>query len=498
MVPKVIFRCDASPMIGVGHVMRCLSLAHTMQAIGWDVSFVVKAETLSIAPLLDGSDLSVLVLRHNEHADDVEAMRSHWHSGCDYLIIDSYEYDASYEFRFRNWAQKIVVLDDLARNKHECDFLLDQTLGRHATDYAPLITKECQLLLGPLYAPLRPQFLAARESSLIRRSKGQSIESILINFGGVGVPGLVEMALESLARVDFNGQVTVVLGQAPNEPIKGFIDANDFPFGVSLRGYVDNIVDFMSRADLAIGATGTSSWERCCLGLPAVVVTIADNQNKIAQELANVGACVFIGKWGEVDVDDLANGLRILCNDPIALHHAGAAAMTVSDGRGGLRTILALLGSVHAKDARDVSLRLIEPEDEETLLEWQRAPGTRQYARNPDIPSAQEHSKWFQSRLVDQINTTCIINFCGNMAGVVRLDALDDLNGQRQFEVAIHVAPEFCRLGLAQAALTLIRRLYPADVLMAEVAVGNIGSQKLFERAGYEINDGYYFSFPMP
>lgn len=328
MTQLAVFRADASPTIGGGHVMRCLALADGLAAKGWRCQFWVAPGTIETVPALAKST-------HEATTATVSVQTA------DLLVVDHYGLDAEFESACRTWAQHILVIDDLADRPHDCDLLLDQTLGRVQADYRPLVPGHCRLLLGPAHALLRPDFARLRPAALARRDG--TLARMLVSLGGSDPHDMTSLVLDTLGRMGLEVDVDVVLGSAsPNCDV----------VAERLRGqprttlHVDtpHMAELMVQADLAIGAAGVTSWERCTVGLPTIMVVTADNQRLIAHQLDQAGAAVLAGDWTTVTMDGLVAVLRQLA-DTSQLAAVSKAAARVCDGQGVTRTV-ATLGSM--------------------------------------------------------------------------------------------------------------------------------------------------------
>jgi len=176
----------------------------------------------------------------------------------------------------------------LADRNHNCDLLLDQTLGRTFTDYEPFVPDTSSMMLGAQYALLRPEFAEWRERSLKRRESTQAIKNILIALGGVDPENYTGQILTALANTQLNNdtELTVVMGPTAPNLARVKQQAEIMPIETTVKFNVTNMAELMVKADLAIGASGASTWERCCLGLPTIQFVIAENQRQIAQALA--------------------------------------------------------------------------------------------------------------------------------------------------------------------------------------------------------------------
>lgn len=272
MLKRALISCEASLQIGTGHVMRCLVLAAELKKIGFDVTFITSAVSTNLIPdLAHFSCLTSEEFFSNPNAQDL-------------LVVDNYVLDESYENRFRKYVKTILVIDDLANRKHNCDILLDQNLGTKKEDYRNLVGPDCQILVGTKYCLLRPEFAVLRNEAIKKRNETNLIRKILVNFGGSDINNHSLAALRLIEDSNFSGEVDVVLGfNAYN-----FDSISDF--AAESRNKVTvyrcvNMSELILSADAAIAAGGTSAWERCCLGLPTYIIKIADNQEKILKEL---------------------------------------------------------------------------------------------------------------------------------------------------------------------------------------------------------------------
>jgi UDP-2,4-diacetamido-2,4,6-trideoxy-beta-L-altropyranose hydrolase len=336
---KAIIRVDANPRIGGGHVHRCLVLAHALAAKGCEASFVFGAAALETVPALARSPFARHALTEG---DEVEQLRAVAGGGCDLLIIDHYERSADFERACRTFAPHILAIDDLADREHACDILLDHSPGRGAGDYAGLLPTNCRVLAGPAYALLDPRFHAARQSLAPR---GETVSRIFLSFGSIDNAGASLLALEALAQLKAAVAVDVVIGRHSRH--LGAVQK--LAAGLSPQALVhvdtDQMPALMSGADVAVGAGGVTSLERCCLGLPSLVVTVADNQRPGTAALANMGALIDLGPLEALTADKLAALLRDFVADARLRRAVGAAAMAVTEGLGAERVRDAVLGA---------------------------------------------------------------------------------------------------------------------------------------------------------
>lgn len=349
----VIFRTDASLEIGTGHVMRCLTLALGLLEKGASVSFLCREHdgnlidlirsygfVVHALPLLPQSDYTEENPLDPAHAVwlgchwqvDVEHCDAFVNDPVDWIIIDHYALDYRWEKAMRHKCQNMMCIDDLADRVHECDLLLDQNLGRTESDYVDFVSSETKLLLGPYYALLRQEFAAWRETSLKARMQPQ-LRHLMITMGGVdndNVTGVILNTVDKAQLIDLE-RITVILG--PHAPWLDNVRelASELSASVTLLSSVNNMAELMAQCDLAIGAGGTTTWERCSLGIPTVLISLAENQNYISREVGKAGAAILC------DVQDvehkLGNILRAI-SEPYCLQQLSWNASQITDGRG--------------------------------------------------------------------------------------------------------------------------------------------------------------------
>lgn len=315
---KIVFRVDASIQMGTGHVMRCLTLADALKNQGAECYFICREHPghlmglivqrghhVDSLPYIEASQQSkqhnpVIDLAHsswlgatqkqdaNLCTPIVESLQPSW------LIVDHYALDIRWEQELRPYCQQLMVIDDLADRQHDCDLLLDQTYGRASEVYKSLVPEHCRVFCGAQYALLRPEFSQWRDYSLKRRENGQ-LEHLLINLGGVDKDNVTTQILKNLSKCLLPPSccITVVMGATAPWIKEVQQQAKEMPWITEVLVGVNNIAELMANSDLAIGAAGSTSWERCCLGLPSIMVILADNQRLIASKLKEVGAAAI-------------------------------------------------------------------------------------------------------------------------------------------------------------------------------------------------------------
>lgn len=361
----VVFRADASVQIGTGHVMRCLTLADELTRQGQECRFVCRDHEGHLGDLLSSRGYDIILLpAHSCEALDtkdssldayVSWLGVPWQEDArqtinaltswkpDWLVVDHYALDAEWERALADVVGRIMVIDDLANRSHECALLLDQNLGRAYSDYDSLLPADCSRLIGPRYALLRHEFKELRERSLKRRQHPE-LKRILISLGGVdrtNVTGKVLAALEE-STLSASTELDIIMGASAPFLEEVRQQAAGLPFKATVGVNVMDMAERMCLADLSIGAAGGTSWERCCLGLPAVLVVLAKNQVAGANALEESGAARKID-----DSEQLRTTLpRVLTtlSEPSRLEQMSGAAASITNGNGVFRTLQAMSG----------------------------------------------------------------------------------------------------------------------------------------------------------
>lgn len=367
---RVVFRCDASLAIGSGHVMRCLTLADALQNRGGHCHFICREHPGNLVEYIKSRGHEVHSLPVVKPEGDPLGRESHagkelahasWLGGSQgldadeckpiirnlqpgWLVVDHYALDSAWENAFQSLHCKVLVIDDLADRMHSCDIVIDQNLGRQGQDYAHLVPGHCRLLTGPQYALLRPEFAHFREYSLKRRSS-LGLSHILISMGGVDANNATGAALEALKSCHLppGCRVTVVMGATAPWLAKVREQVEQLPFLTEVVVNVSDMAQRMADSDLAIGAAGSTSWERCCLGVPTLMVVLARNQEFIAQSLHNEGAAINLGDMiKESWLASLKEAVNDLAFNPERLAKMSRQAARVVDGLGVERVVSAL------------------------------------------------------------------------------------------------------------------------------------------------------------
>lgn len=351
---RVAFRVDASSRIGTGHLYRCLTLAdHLATVRGAKCEFISRNIDVALQRIVAARGHAVLLLPPATRFDDaisdddyaswlgvsseVDAEQtSHVLSrsgGCDWLCVDHYALGADWEKAMAAPGRGLLAIDDLANRRHRTHLLLDQNFVPNLQErYSSLVADGTHLLLGPEFALLRPQFAQARSAA--GREEDRPVREVLIFFGGSDLPNLTMLAIEAVTdAATHDVRISVVSGLAnPHHP--SIVDRAGSDSRVVVIQDVREMAALMARADIGFGAAGTTTWERCCVGLPSIVAVLAPNQRKIADGVSSAGAALLAGEAAEIDVKDLADAYNGLAGDFGGRTRMSAAGMKLVDGLG--------------------------------------------------------------------------------------------------------------------------------------------------------------------
>ena len=352
VVLKVAFRADASLVIGTGHVMRCLTLADMLRASGVECFFLSRehgGHLHSVVkqrgyPLINLGDVASLHTPNGsadyEHwlgvsiEKDIQDSITHLHGmQVDWLIVDHYGLDERWERALRRHCGRLLVIDDLANRRHFADILVDQNFGKNNIDYNGLVPDSCVLMIGAKYALLRHEFAKLRGKSLKRRAHSQ-LKNLLITMGGVDIDNKTGLVLRALAAFKWHSDqnITVVMGANAPWLEEVFKQALEMPVSTDVVVNVADMANLMYNADLAIGAAGSTAWERCCLGLPTLQLVLADNQRLIADALNGVGAAIKLDEANLINC--IHKHIGQFSANPALLTAMSLAAAQVTDGCG--------------------------------------------------------------------------------------------------------------------------------------------------------------------
>jgi UDP-2,4-diacetamido-2,4,6-trideoxy-beta-L-altropyranose hydrolase len=490
---NIAFRVDASRQIGTGHFMRCLTLADALLKRGCQTLFLCRhlpgryqellaARNHDLIRLTQASETEIEdTLPHSawlgtsQRSDAIGCVQALADRRYSWLVVDHYALDVHWESALRESVGNILVIDDLADRKHDCDLLLDQNLvpDMHKR-WEQKTAGDCILLVGPQYSLLQPHYAELHKCMLPRKGP---IKRIFVYFGGADAENLTARVLSAFLNLN-PPNVTLDVVMPPDTPhfagIRLQINGHS---NVRLHENLPSLALLISEADLAIGAAGATSWERLCLGLPSLIVPLSDNQKPIALELAQRGLAVHLGSNHEVGVEDIMERLEhaISAGSDEA---TSARCLAAVDGCGVARVMDFMLNT-------GFEIRHARESDSENIFLWRNHPDVRQASINNDLISWEEHQEWFSKVLASQSRHLLIGQRGGCALGVIRFDIN---NGAA--EVSIYRVPGSETRGTGKRLLREAEKWLAANrsdvtVLEAEVLQENKRSKALFLRSGY-------------
>lgn len=341
---QAVIRCDAGPLIGGGHVVRGAALGAALRRNGFDVAFAVSDETVTSFPRLSIDFPDILT---GLAAIDADAARmiSHWPVGVELAVVDHYGHGEGFERTLAGWAKKVLVIDDAPMRRHGCTHLVDTTFRRRSEEYDKLVDPRTILLCGSSYAMLRDAFKEERQAAL--EHSPDTVRRILISMGLSDNANATAAVLKGILAAGERYEVDCVLGEAaPHlDAIRTSISVGDDRWRLHTGADAETMARLTAAADIVVGAPGSASYERCCLGRPSLLLIMADNQLHNAAALEEAGAAIVIGRLTPDTASNVADAIRTLAEHPAKLHEMHLSAAAICDGTGADRVVQALLSS---------------------------------------------------------------------------------------------------------------------------------------------------------
>ena len=468
----VLFRADASEVMGAGHLVRCGALADELEPRGIPTIVASRGDLAGVpfSAFPRGLDLAGVARSPDGEIDWIydQLPASDGRRPFSWVVMDHYGLGAEWLGHAQRLATRRLVIDDLADRGLPCEVIVNQTLDAERRDYAGIISRRTRLLLGTRYALLRSPFRVAHD----RAPRPQAVvRRVLITMGGSDVQAVTALAIEAVRLALPDASIDVVSGS--NAPAS----APDLPnIRIHRTIHGEAMAELMTQADLAVGGGGTTSWERCAVGLPSVIVRLADNQRPIARRLHAAGAALDAGPVERLTIARLAGVVHELADDQRGRQRMSLRGRTLVDGRGAERV-------AHVLDG--IRLRRATMGDLELLWSWANDPVTRSSSfRSDPIPLA-DHVGWLRSKLSDPASLLLIAWNGSGMLGQIRFD-----HRGHEVEVSLAVAREHRgTVGalMLESALRRVRNRWIGDTIVARVKPDNRASRRTFERTGFAL-----------
>jgi UDP-2,4-diacetamido-2,4,6-trideoxy-beta-L-altropyranose hydrolase len=457
--------------------MRCLALAQVWQDAGGSVVFAMAESTPAIETFLrsEGMEIARLEVSPNSVQDTGDVSALAFRRGASWVVVDGYRFDSEYQRDLKSAGVKVLFMDDLGQCKHySADLVLNQNVHASESMYADR-EAHTRLLLGPRFAMLRRDFRPWRDWQREITADGRRL---LVTMGGSDPNNVTALVLEALRAVEIDGlEVIAVLGGSnPHTDVRERF-ANQSPSIRFLRDAA-NMPELMAWADVAVSAAGSTCGEMCFLGLPAILLDLADNQTPVAQELGRRRAAIYLGSSKEITAADIAEKVQSLLLSTEHRVSLSQRSRELVDGDGAERVGAAIRGG-------DLRLRRVQEKDCRQLWEWANDPDVRPVSFVTEPISWERHMQWFYTKLGDPNAVLYVVVDSGDApAGQVRYQ-IDGATAA----VSISLAPQFRGKGFGQLALKMatedLFRTTATTQIDAYVKPNNTASLRLFARAGY-------------
>jgi UDP-2,4-diacetamido-2,4,6-trideoxy-beta-L-altropyranose hydrolase len=486
-----VFRVDAASFMGMGHLRRCVSLSKALTNSGGECTFVARDWGSELSTILGDFAKSLILLPTSASADpdeyatwvgrslEEDAMQFCQALGdatVDWVIVDHYGINDCWHkwVRERNGCS-IAAIDDLANRPIDCDLVIDQNWHvDHEYKFRRVNIAGARILGGPRYAMLDPTYTTAPKWN----AKAE-VETIGVFLGGADAIDAMSPTLDMIEQTGFKGRVKFVLGS--NNPAASALRRRAAQSDqMDVLENLPNLADFFAQCDLQIGAGGSATWERCCIGAPTLALVCADNQREILHAMASAGY-----QWGAELDDRLLQQqlLRLALTDQQARADMSARCQLLVDGKGAQR-----IAKILTADQRlSIHVRAASMADAERMYRWRNDVRVREVSRDDGEIALSDHLRWLESALPAADRHILVGESPrGKPVGVVRFDALDE----RRFEVSIYLDPECVGAGiggplLREAENELVKRINSPVDIIAFTLSGNKASERLFENGGY-------------
>ena len=487
----LLVRVDAGVEMGSGHVMRCLALAQAWQRRGGQATFLSCCPFAGLRSRIRAAGADLIALAQPDAdpqrladllRDVCERLPSRERESPIWAALDGYHFDFACQQAVRAAGCRLLVVDDYAHaGRYQADLLLNQNAEAERIDY--LYYEGTVLLLGSTYALLRPEFHVYRDW---RRESPPLAQNVLVACGGTDPASAtlrILEAVELLADRPLRVRAVVGSGNRRVESLQRIAARSGGRMEVLVD--VEQMAEQMAWADVAVSAAGTTCWELAFMQLPALLATIAANQEPLARAMSAAGAAVNLGRIEEPAPREIAAALWSLCEDQERRAALGAAGRRLIDG-GGADRVAALMQAVSGILPRgDVRLRRIVGGDLMALWRLSNEPSVRQSSLCTERIFLEEHTQWLEDRLDNPKVRMWALDFQGALLAYVRYTQLDD----DMAEISIAVSPAFRRRGLASRLLaetrTAVRRELGLRRLQAVVREENTASASVFRKAGF-------------
>lgn len=390
----LLIRADGNNQIGTGHVMRCLALAQAWQENGGEVHFAIREGSILLESRLrdEGINLHVITVASGSAADAAQTVALTEAVDSTWVVVDGYKFGAAYQQAVKQIDLHLLVIDDYGHADHYfADLVLNQNVYavEHLYDNR---SQHTRLLLGTRYALLRREFWSwrgwEREITTIARK-------VLITLGGGDLDNVALKVIRALQSITVEDLEVVVIVGSSNPHWQTLLEATqEWRHRFRLERNVMNMTALMAWADIAVSAGGSTCWELALMGLPTIVVTLAENQKAVGPGLEAVGAAISLGWHSDVTSQQIAKSIENLLADFDQRSKMAYCGQKLVDGFGVARV-------VQHMHNWGLSLREVVEEDSKFLWEWANDPATRSASFSTAPILWEHHVEWFNHKLTD-------------------------------------------------------------------------------------------------
>ncbi|CCQ59836.1 UDP-2,4-diacetamido-2,4,6-trideoxy-beta-L-altropyranose hydrolase [Crocosphaera watsonii] len=478
----ILIRVDASTDIGSGHLMRCLALAQGWKNRAKKVIFVMATEASGLVNRLESEAIEVIKLsvELGSFEDAQQTADSAKKLGINWIVIDGYHFDSHYQKIIKSSGLKLFLIDDYGQTNDYCaDFVLNQNISADESLYRNR-NYNTQLLLGTQYVMLRQEFLTWQGW---QRQVPKSGCKILVSLGGGDPDNVTEKVIKALQQLEQKTlEVIVIVGGTNPYYDRLKLAIQGFSCPIQIKKNISNMPELMAWADLAITAGGSTCWELAFLGLPSIVIILADNQQKIAEKLDQMGLIINLGWHETVSLESIKNTTKKLQYSQELREKMSRLGQQLIDGQGVTRILTKL-------DKNCLHLRPTNSEDCQLLWQWVNDPVVRKWAFSSNPISWENHCQWFALKLQDN---NCYIFIAldkqDEPIGQIRFD-VDENNYQADIDVSI--APEKRGLGYGSLLIkTGVKKIFTfpsVSSVHAYIKEDNKASIRAFEKAQFKL-----------
>lgn len=478
---NLIIRADASARMGIGHVMRCLALGQAWQGIGGQATMVLAPGVPHLEEQLRAAGLEVVHLTAppGSAADASQTAHLAKQRGSEWVVVDGYHFGVDYQRLIKDAGLRLLFIDDTGHAAHYwADLVLNQNLHAHEDLYADR-EPYTRLLLGSRYVLLRREFRKFRDWQRLIPAVARRV---LVTLGGGGeAANLTWPVVKALGQVELEGlEAVVVMGSANAQEAELGAASRSLPISVRLEKNVAHMADLMAWADLAVTAGGSTCWEAAFMGLPSLVVVLAENQEPLAQALQAQEVAINLGWHHQVQIEEIAQTVTRLRESQSLRERMSRKGKGLVDGEGVERVVMALKGD-------PIRLRPVRDEDCRLLWEWANDTEVRRFSFSQEHIPWEGHIRWFAEKRRDPNCFNFIaLDVEDRPVGQVRFDITDAR--EAEIDVSVEKSRRGAGLGAAIIKMATEQTLVNAGIhaVNANVKPENVRSIRTFEKAGYK------------